>query len=80
MLKSSKNGKTKTYVGYTINLKNRLSKHNSGKGAKSTRGRSWKIIYTEKYLTKNKAISRECYIKKNRKIRNLIKEKYIDEK
>ena len=65
-----------TYVGYTNNLKKRLILHNSGKGAKFTRGRQWKIIYSEKFDTKNKAKSREYYIKKNRKFRNLIKERY----
>ena len=66
-----------TYVGYTIDLKNRISLHNKGKGAKFTRGRKWKLIYKEKYLSKNKAISREYYIKKNRKLRNQIKNKFI---
>ena len=66
-----------TYVGYTVNLKNRISLHNSGKGAKFTRGRKWKIVYKEKYFSKNKAISREYYIKKNRKFRNQIKNKFI---
>ena len=66
-----------TYVGYTINLKNRISLHNSGKGAKFTRGRKWKLIYKEKFSSKNKAISREYYIKKNRKLRNIIKNKFI---
>ena len=56
-----------------LNLKKRLSLHNTGKGAKFTRGRRWKIIYTEKYATKREAISREYYIKKNRKFRNLVK-------
>ena len=65
-----------TYVGYTNNLKRRLQLHNTGKGAKFTRGRRWKIIYTEKYSTKNEAKSREYYIKKNRKFRNLIKSKF----
>ena len=70
------NSKLITYVGYTNNLKKRLDLHNSGKGAKFTRGRSWKIIYSEKYFTKNEAILREYYIKNNRKFRNLIKEHY----
>ena len=35
-----------TYVGYTKNLSGRLKLHNSGKGAKYTKGRSWKIIYS----------------------------------
>ena len=65
-----------TYVGYTNNLRKRLKLHNAGKGAKFTRGRSWKILYSEKYITKKEAISREYYIKKNRKFRNLIKNIY----
>ena len=66
-----------TYVGYTKNLQNRIKLHNSGKGAKFTRGRKWKLIYKEKYKTKSKAISREYYIKNNRIIRNMIKKKYV---
>jgi putative endonuclease len=66
-----------TYVGYTINLKNRINLHNKGKGAKFTRGRKWVLIFKEKYASKNKAISREYYIKKNRKLRNKIKNKFI---
>ena len=73
---SYKNYKFKTYVGYTNNLKKRLNLHNKGKGAKSTRGRAWKFIYTEKYVTKNEAKSREYYIKKNREFRNIIKKLY----
>ena len=65
--------KSITYVGYTKDIKKRISLHNSGKGAKFTRGRKWKLIYKEKYISKNKAISREYYIKKNRKLRNEIK-------
>ena len=74
MIKSIKHGKMKTYVGYTNNLKKRLNLHNRGKGAKFTRGRQWKVTYKEKYATKNEALSREYYIKKNRKFRNLIKQ------
>ena len=36
-----------TYVGYTKDLKKRISLHNLGKGAKFTRGRKWKLIYKE---------------------------------
>jgi putative endonuclease len=69
--------KSITYVGYTKDIKKRISLHNNGKGAKFTRGRKWKLIYKEKYLSKNKAISREYYIKKNRKLRNQIKNKFV---
>ena len=74
MLKSIEK-KSVTYVGYTNNLSIRIRLHNSGKGAKFTRGRKWKLIYKEKFNTKNKAISREYYIKHNRTLRNKIKNK-----
>ncbi len=76
MLKS-KSVKPITYVGYTNNLRKRITLHNSGKGAKFTRGRKWTLIYKEKFKSKNEAISREYYIKKNRALRNKIKNEYI---
>ena len=73
MLKS--NGiKPVTYVGYTNNLKKRISLHNEGKGAKFTRGRKWVLIYKEKFKSKKEAISREYYIKKNRSLRKKIRD------
>ena len=65
-----------TYVGYTNNLEKRVNSHNSGKGAKFTRGKNWKLIYHEKYQTRKEAMLREIYLKKNRKLRNSIKNKY----
>ena len=79
LIGNNKNNKLTTYVGYTNNLKKRINLHNIGKGAKFTKGRTWKLMYYEKYKTKNEAIRREYYIKKNRKLRNLIK-KNINEK
>ena len=72
MLKS-KSFKPITYVGYTNDLKKRISLHNCGKGAKFTRGRKWTLIYKAKYKSKREAISREYYIKKNRVLRNKLK-------
>ena len=72
MLKS-KGSKPITYVGYTNNLSKRIKLHNRGKGAKFTRGRSWMLIYKEHFKSKREAISREYYIKKNRAMRNKIK-------
>ena len=77
MLKS-KSSKPITYVGYTNNLKSRLNLHNSGKGAKFTRGRQWKLIYKEIFKSKKEAISREYYIKKNRTLRNKIKNENLN--
>ena len=76
MIKSIKQGKVTTYVGHTKDLKNRLKLHNTGKGAKFTRGRKWTLIYKEKFKSKKMSISREYYIKKNRKFRDLIKERH----
>ena len=73
MLKS-KGIKSVSYVGYTNNLKKRVDLHNSGKGSKFTRGRKWILIYKEKFKSKNEAISREYYIKRNKQLRKKIKD------
>jgi len=49
------NKKIITYVGWTNNLKKRLQLHNSGKGAKFTRGRKWILIFKKKLLSKKKS-------------------------
>ena len=77
MLKS-KSIKPITYVGYTNNLPKRIKLHNSGKGAKFTRGRKWILIYKEKLSSKKEAISREYYIKNNRTLRNKIKNEHLN--
>ncbi len=68
--------KSVTYVGYTKDIKQRILLHNTGKGAKFTRGRRWKVIYKEIFKSKSKAISREYYIKNNRTLRNKIKKNF----
>ena len=73
----SKSIKPVTYVGYTNNLKKRIKLHNSGKGAKFTRGRKWLLIYKESFKSKKEAISREYYIKNNRLLRKNLKNKYL---
>ena len=70
-----KNNKKISYVGYTNNLKKRLNLHNSGKGAKFTRGKKWMLVYYKKYDSKTTAMKSEYKLKKNYKLRNLIKKK-----
>ena len=65
-----------SYVGYTENIKKRLKLHNSSKGAKFTRGRKWKIIYKKCYNSKSEAMKNEYLLKKNKKKRFEIKQKY----
>ena len=76
MLKSIRNGFNKTYVGYTKNIKDRLIKHNSNKGAKSTKGHKWILIYKKRFKTKSEAMSFEYKLKKNRKQRKSILENF----
>ena len=71
------NKKIITYVGWTNNLKKRLQLHNSGKGAKFTRGRKWILIFKKKLLSKKKAMEFEYKLKKNRKARKDIINKFI---
>ena len=68
--------KLTTYVGYTNNIKKRLNAHNSGKGAKFTKGRKWKLAYSKRYKTKSIAMSEEIKLKKNYKLRKIIKENF----
>ena len=77
MLKSISLGYKKTYVGYTNNLELRLDKHNTGKGAKSTKGYKWILIYKKKFKNKNLAMSFEYKLKNNRLLRTKILKKSI---
>ena len=72
MLLGTNRLRNKTYVGYTKNIFNRLNKHNSNKGAKSTKGYKWKVIFKKKFLSKSEALSYEYRLKKDRRKRSLI--------
>ena len=70
--------KTISYVGYSSNLSKRLNDHNTGKGAKFTRGKKWKIIFKKQYKTKVRAMKEEYKLKKNYLLRNKIKKNYFE--
>ena len=76
IITSAKN-KTTSYVGYTNNIEKRLKLHNSDKGAKFTKGRKWKLIYSRNYKDKVKALKEEYKLKKNYKLRKIIKNKFL---
>ena len=76
ILKSLNPGSSKTYAGYSINVEKRLLKHNSNKGAKSTRGYKWKIVFKKKFKSKSDAMSYEYKLKKDRIFRKKILQKY----
>jgi putative endonuclease len=64
-------GKTRhlTYVGWTSDVARRLTQHNAGKGARSTRGRVWVLLHCERCKSKRVAMSREWHLKRDRKFR-----------
>ena len=77
MIMTKRNDKFISYVGYTKDLTNRLIKHNSSKGAKFTKGSDWKIIYFKKYQKQNIAMKEEFKLKKNYKLRKIIKQNFL---
>ena len=76
MIKSIIPGTKKTYVGYTNNIKLRLEKHNTNRGAKSTKGYKWLLIYSKKFKTKSEAMTFEYKLKKNKNERKKILEDF----
>jgi putative endonuclease len=77
MILSNHNDKFISYVGYTNNIRNRISLHNSSKGAKFTKGKIWKLIYLKKYQNKVDAMKNEYKLKKDYKLRLKIKKNFI---
>ena len=76
IVSQNRNKKRFSYVGYTGDIKKRLNLHNSGKGAKFTRGKKWKLVYYERYDSKSDAMKNEYRLKKDYKLR----EKLINKK
>ena len=66
LIKTTKGYLNKSYVGYTNNILKRLDKHNTNLGAKSTKGYKWELVYKKKFYSKNKALSFEYKLKKDR--------------
>ncbi len=59
----------RTYVGWTNDIAKRVKAHNAGKGARSTRGRTWRLLYVEFFDTRTEAMRREFFLKRSRKLR-----------
>lgn len=69
VLGSKKSRNRRTYVGWTTDIDKRLERHNTGAGAKSTRGRLWVILYAERHPSRHAAMSREWHLKRDRAFR-----------
>ena len=62
ILKSEKT--KKYYIGSTENIDNIIIRHNNGKNKSTKPGIPWKLVYFEKYETRNEAYKREMQIKR----------------
>ena len=52
------------YIGWTNDLKKRITSHNAGKGAKYTKARRpVELVYYEEFQTREEAMKREYAIK-----------------
>ena len=71
LITRNKSGRARTYVGWTLDLERRLAEHNGAgtKGAKSTRGQAWSLIYAENHRTRRRAMAREYALKQDRAFR-----------
>jgi putative endonuclease len=74
VLGSRRRNDRRTYVGWTTDLARRLQQHNAGIGAKSTRGRKWILLHSERCESRSEAMSREWHIKRDRKFRTALRE------
>jgi len=64
------------YIGYTADLKTRLSKHQSGVSRSTKFKRPYELIYYEAFLNKKDAKAREEYLKSGwgwRSIKKILK-------
>ena len=78
LIVTKSNNKLVSYVGYTKDLKKRLYRHNSSKGAKFTKGRFWILAYSKRYESKNIALKEEYKLKHNYKLRKKIKTNFLN--
>ena len=72
-----KSSNEKLYIGYTVDLRKRLEKHNQGLNFSTKAYKQWKLIFYEAYLNKNDAKRREKYLKTSqgsRLLKRMLKE------
>ena len=54
---------TKTYIGFTNNVEERLERHNAGRSVHTEKDRPWKLVTYLAFSSETQAISFEKYIK-----------------
>ncbi len=51
------------YIGYTSNVAQRVTEHNSSRAHWTRRHQPWQLVYTEGYATRGEAMKRERELK-----------------
>ncbi len=51
------------YIGYTSNLRRRLTQHNAGESTATSSRMPWNLIYYEAYVEEADALGREEFLK-----------------
>ena len=51
------------YIGYTADIDSRLDKHNTKHKGFTAKASDWRIVYTEKFISKSDVMVREKQIK-----------------
>lgn len=75
--------KKEFYIGFTEDLRKRLSYHNNGLNVSTKKYMPWRLIFYEAYLDKEDAMRREKYLKTNqgsRLLKRMLKEYFYNEK
>jgi len=69
-----KNPDKTLYTGIAKDIERRINEHNTGKGAKFTRGRGpWQLAYSEGPFDHGDALRREIEIKKDKPLKRELK-------
>ena len=53
----------KKYIGRSNDLRSRLKEHNRGSSSFTNRGKPWRLIYYEAFISKKDAIREELFLK-----------------
>ena len=76
ILKSKKDGKL--YIGYTSNLRIRISQHNKGENKSTAHRRPFFLVYYEAFSIKSDALKREKNLKQFKNSYKKLKDRISD--
>lgn len=51
------------YIGFSTDLKSRIKEHNQGKCISTSKGKPWKLIYYEAFVSEKDARREELFLK-----------------